>query len=63
MNARKDYITEMDTREAILAIAKDLRAYAEFEHESDQATITEKYARLNRKESLLFAADYIEKSL
>lgn len=53
----------MDTREAILAIAKDLRAYAEFEHESDQATITEKYARLNRKESLLFAADYIEKSL
>jgi hypothetical protein len=63
MNTREDYVTAMDTREAILALAKDLRAYAQFEYDNRPDTAVIELQRRNRRDSLLFAAEYIEKSL
>ena len=63
MNTREDYVTAMDTREAILALAKDLRAYAKFEYDNRPESAGVELQRRHRRDSLLFAADYIEKSL
>lgn len=63
MNQRNDILTELDTREAILALAKDLRAYANYEYDNRPAIVGVDLQRKHRLDSLLFAADYIERSL
>ena len=63
MNQRTDIVTELDTREAILALAKDLRAFAQYEYETRPDIAGIDLQRKHRRDSLLFAADYIEKAL
>jgi hypothetical protein len=60
---RKDIIDTLTPRQAVLALVADLKKYAEYEYET-QAKVpgTDSYFR-NRRDALLFAAEYMEKAL
>lgn len=62
-NKTNDIVDNMDTREAILELVKDLRKYANWEYEQDPKVLGQAAYKRNRRDSILFAADYIEKAL
>jgi hypothetical protein len=64
MNAkRKDYVDNIETREAIKALAEDLRKFANWEYSKEPTALGQAAYRRHRRDTLLFAADYIETAL
>lgn len=60
---RTDIVDTISARTAIEALVADLRKYAEWEFDQEPLTAGQNAYRRNRRDSLLFAADYIEKAL
>jgi hypothetical protein len=60
---RKDILDNLSAKEAIAILAEDLKKFAEWEY-ANQPKVpgTDAYFR-HRRNSLLFAASYLEKSL
>jgi hypothetical protein len=63
MNNEKQFVDTISATTAIKALAEDLRKYAKWEYELPSEVAGQNAYKLNRRDSLLFAADYIEKSL
>jgi hypothetical protein len=58
-----EFIDTIPTTEAIKALVEDLRKYANWEYEQETEALGQNAYKRNRRDSLLFAADYIEKAL
>jgi hypothetical protein len=58
-----EFIDTIQTTEAIKALVEDLRKFANWEYEQETEALGQSAYKRNRRDSLLFAADYIEKSL
>jgi hypothetical protein len=63
MNTEKQFVDTISATTAIKALAEDLRKYANWEFELPSEVGGQEAYKRNRRDSLLFAADYIEKSL
>jgi hypothetical protein len=63
MNNEKQFVDTISATTAIKALAEDLRKYANWEYELPTEALGQQAFKRNRRDSLLFAADYIEKSL
>jgi hypothetical protein len=60
---RNDIIDTLTPRQAVLTLVADLKKYAKFEYENQPKTPgTDAYFR-HRRDAILFAAEYMEKSL
>lgn len=58
-----EFVNTLEATEAIKALAEDLRKFALWEYAQPSDALGQETYKRNRKDSLLFAADYIEKSL
>lgn len=60
---RTAFVDTISATTAIKTLVEDLRKYAEWEFSQEPETYGQDAYRRHRRDSLLFAADYIEKSL
>jgi hypothetical protein len=60
---RTEFVDTISATTAIKALAEDLRKYAKWEYDNRPDLAGVELQHRHRRDSLLFAADYIEKSL
>jgi len=60
---RTDIVDTVTARDAILVLVSDLRKYADWEFSQTASVLGATDKQVTRKDSLLFAADFIEKAL